>query len=225
MKRLLGALLLTAALTAPAWAHFVYVVPQADGSRVQVVFSDNLAPDDRVDVGKIAGTKLTVRDAAGRETPLTLTKGEHALTAPVPGKGTRVVFGTTVYGVSSRGTGKPFLLTYHPKAILGNAGEAPKLGESAALEIVPILADGKVRFRVLAQGKAVAESEVTVLVPGEKEQKATTDKEGLTPEYTATGRYGVTARHVETASGEHDGKKYEEARHYATLVVDAGAKR
>lgn len=224
MKRLLGALFLMAALTAPTWAHFVYIVPQANGSGVQVVFSDSLAPDDQVDIGKIAATKLTVRDAAGRETPLTLTKGEHALTGTVP-EGARVVHGTTVYGVSSRGSGKPFLLTYHPKAILGNAATAPKLGEAAALEVVPIVTEGKVRFQVLARGKPVSGSEVTVLMPGEKEQKATTDKEGHTPEYAAAGRYGVWARHVEKASGEHDGKKYEESRHYATLVVDVGAKR
>ena len=38
----------------------------------------------------------------------------------------------------------------------------------------------------------------------------------------AAGRYGVYAKHVEAKRGEHAGKKFDEIRHYATLVCDVG---
>ena len=36
------------------------------------------------------------------------------------------------------------------------------------------------------------------------------------------GQYGIQAKHAEAVTGEIDGKKYDEARHYATLVVTLG---
>ena len=75
---------------------------------------------------------------------------------------------------------------------------------------------------MLAKGKPVADAEVTVLLPGDERKKVVTDKAGYTPVFEAAGRYGVWARHFETVSGESGGQKYEEVRHYATLVVDAG---
>jgi hypothetical protein len=49
-----------------------------------------------------------------------------------------------------------------------------------------------------------------------------TDKDGFTPEYDGSGRFAVVAKRVEAKSGEHAGKKYDEARTYATLVCDIG---
>jgi uncharacterized GH25 family protein len=67
---------------------------------------------------------------------------------------------------------------------------------------------------------AVADSEGSVLLPDGKKEKLKTDKDGYTAAFEGSGRYAVWLRHVETKAGEHDGKKYEEVRHYATLVVD-----
>ena len=47
-----------------------------------------------------------------------------------------------------------------------------------------------------------------------------TDGSGHTEALTQTGRFGAWARFWETNAGERDGKKYEEQRHYATLVFD-----
>ncbi|MGL6096020.1 MAG: Kelch repeat-containing protein, partial [Fimbriiglobus sp.] len=47
------------------------------------------------------------------------------------------------------------------------------------------------------------------------------DTDGNTAGFAGAGRFAVFAKHTEPKAGEHDGKKYEEVRHYATLVVTA----
>jgi uncharacterized GH25 family protein len=224
MRNILVAGLAAVCLVGVARAHFVFVVPSADGAQVRVVFSEDLEADDAVDIAKIAGLKLTLRDAAGKTTPLVAEKAEHSLKAAVPGSGARTVFGSLDYGVIQKGESPAFLLRYHPKAILGTPADGGKLGDTALLEVVPVGEPGKLRFQVLAQGKPVVDADVTVLVPGEKVQKVKTDKEGFTAVFAQTGRFGVWARRTETASGESAGKKYAEIRDYATLVYDAPTK-
>src|SRR5262249_39296679 len=134
-----------------------------------------------------------------------------------------VIYGTTDYGVLQKGDAKPFKLTYYPKAVIGNAtAKEATVGEKLPLEVVADGTAGKLRFRVLAAGKPVADSEVTVILPDANKKAVKTDKDGFTPEFTETGRFGVTAKLFETKSGDHAGKKYDEVRNYATLVCDVG---
>ena len=85
---------------------------------------------------------------------------------------------------------------------------------------MPVTADGKTKFQLLLVGKPVADAEGSVLKPDGTKEKVKTDKDGFTPAFDATGRYAVWLRHTEAKAGEHDGKKYEEIKHYATLVAD-----
>jgi uncharacterized GH25 family protein len=219
MFRMIGAAAVGLFAAALAQAHFAFVVPDEKGESARVVFSDTLEPDANVNIEKIAGTKLTLRDAAGKESALEWKKGDGFYAVNVPGAGDRVVYGTTDYGVLQKGDSKPFKLAYFPKAVLGNANARP-VGEKLPLEVVAEGGLGKVRFRVLAAGKPVAESEVTVMAPGGEKKMAKTDKDGYTPAYEGAGRYGVVAKQVEAKAGEHAGKKFEEVRNYATLVCD-----
>lgn len=220
MMRTLGAALVGLLAAAAAQAHFAFIVPEAGGAKAKVVFSDSLEPDTNVKIEKIANTKLVVRDSSGKDTPLTWTAGEGFYLVDLPGTGPRAVFGTTEYGVLTKGDSKPFLLTYHPKAVVG--GAVKPVG--AKLEVVAVGEPGKTRFQVLAEGKPVPEAEYGVMVPGESKKSGKTNAEGYTETFAATGRYGVHAKHSVAKPGEHNGKKYEEARTYATLVVDIGAK-
>lgn len=223
MKKTLLALMAFCAMGAVANAHMIYVVPQKDGGAL-IVFSDNLLTDERIDSAKMAKTTLTVRDAAGKETVLKIEKLEHALKTTIPGSGNRVVYGTTDYGVLAKGDAKPFLLQYHPKTVLGSAAEAIEVGDATPVEIVPVVTGKTIRFRVVSKGKPLVENEVSVIVPGkDKTDKVATDKDGLTPAFEATGQYAVYTKLSETVSGEKDGKKYEEIRHHATLVVEMSA--
>lgn len=221
MKRIVLAVAVATGLAAVAEAHFVYVVPTEGGKGVQVVFSDNLGPDKSVPITKVAGTKLTLR-AGGKDTPLKTEQVENYLAAATPGEGVRVVFGHTDYGVVQKGEGKPFRLHYHPKAVIGDPfAKDATVGKDAVIEVVPVRDGAKVKFLVVAGGKPLPDAEVFLRKPGaEKSETVKTDENGHTPATTESGRYAVVARKLDAVAGEHGGKKYEEERHYATLVVD-----
>lgn len=221
MTRMLVAVVVGLGVAAGARAHFAFIVPEADGNAAKVVFSDDLAPDLKVNIEKLANTKLTLRDAAGKDSPLEWKKGDGFYHVNVPGGGPRVVYGVTEYGVLQKGDDRPFRLTYYPKALVGAvpAGKAV-VGGPLVVEIVPAGEPGKTRFQVLYRGKAAADVEATVLVPGGEKTAVKTDKEGYTPAFPATGRYGVFARVTDAKAGEYAGKAFAETRHYATLVAD-----
>lgn len=219
MYRMIGAAVIGLFAVGAANGHFPFVVPDDKGESAKVVFSDNLEPDTNVKIEKIGGTKLTLRDANGKESALEWKQGDGFYAVNIPGRGDRVVYGVTDYGVLQKGDAKPFRLIYYPKATIGSAAAKP-VGEKLGLEVVAEPAAGKVRFKVLAAGKPVVESEVSVMVPGAEKKAVKTDKDGYTPTFDAAGRYGVYAKHVDAKAGEHAGKKFDETRHYATLVCD-----
>lgn len=211
-------LIAVAAFANAAHAHMVYLVPAKDGQSVTVVFSDTLEPDEKVKMDKIAGLKLVAR-IDGKEAAIEYKRGDHSFTAKLA-KTPPMVHGTVVYGLLSRSE-KPTLLVYHPKAVFaGTDAKAATLGETAALEIVPVTESGKTRFRLLAKGKPVANAEGSILLPNGQKEQVKTDSDGYTAGFGQTGRYAAYLKLTEVKAGEHDGKKYEEIRHYATLVVD-----
>ena len=213
------------ALSTAASAHFPFLVPDGP-SKGKAVFSDNLKPDKDVPVDRLANTKLVViADGKASELTWTLDKAANCYTFDVPGSGSRIVVGTCEYGVLQRGDSKPFLLTYHPKAIFGDlpAPENASAGDKVPLELVPVAVGGKLRFKVLNEGKPLVNASVSVLVPGDaKDTSVTTGTGGLTPEFDKPGAYGAHVRVLLEKSGERDGKKYKEVRHYASLVVALG---
>jgi uncharacterized GH25 family protein len=220
MSRLFAATLLALLTVSIAQGHFPFIVPDAKGEMAKVVFSDDLNPDTNVNIEKLAGTKLMLREG-GKDAVLKWKKEDGFYEVKVPGSGNRVIYGIADYGVLQKGDSKPFKLAYYPKAVIGTptANEAT-VGKELALEIVVVGVPGKVKFRVLAAGKPLPECEVTVILPDSNKKAVKTDKEGETPAFDGTGRFGVQARHTETKSGEYEGKKYEEVRSYATLVCD-----
>lgn len=203
----------------PAWAHFIFIIPDAAGQKATVVFSDKLAPDSAVDIGQIAGTKLAVKQRDAKDQPVAWAKGGHSFDFAIPGNGPRQIVGSGEYGVMQRGGSKPFLLVYHPKASVGDMANCEPLGESVPVEIVPVRAADGIRFKLLSRGKPRAEAEINIIAPGSSDsKKLKTDKDGLTPVFSAPGQYGAWAPLNEPKGGEWKGKKYDETRHYATFV-------
>ncbi len=197
-------------------SHFVFVVPAKEAGKLQVVFSDDLEPDDQVKIDKIVSLKLTAR-VDGKDVAVESTKtGEHALGANLP-KGTTVVYGSIVYGASSRGDAPASLLVYHPKLALATGKEC-LVGEKTPIEVVPYQKGNETKFQLLYQGKPVADAEGSIALPDGKKEKLKTDKEGFTAGFAGTGNYGLWLRHVVANPGEHGGKKYKDEKHYATLV-------
>jgi hypothetical protein len=195
-------------------------LPDEKGMSAKVVFSDTLEPDANVNIEKLANTKMMIRDARGKELVAEWKKGDGFYALAVPGSGNRMVYGVTDYGVLQKGDAKPFKLTYYPKAVIGSPTAKEAVIGNQPLEVVAIGGGKKVKFRVLTNGKALVEAEVTVILPDGAKKSSVTNKDGETPEYEGAGRYGVYAKQILAKPGEHAGKKYDEARNYATLVCD-----
>lgn len=214
-------LLLIAALSLNA--HFGFIVPNAGGRTADFMLSEDLKPERNVDVGLLKDAKLFLRDSEGKDTPLTLKREENVFKLDLPGKGNRIVFGSANLGISPSGRGpKPFLLLYYPKAIIGDlTGAAATVGGDTAVELVPQGKPGHTRFQLLGRGKPLADTEIVVILPTGKEQRVKTDATGVTPEFAQTGRFAAWARFWENTAGTHEGKPYEQQRHYAMLVFDA----
>jgi hypothetical protein len=219
MSRMCLAGFLGMVMVVTAEAHFPFIVPDHAGPLAKVVFSDDLNADSKVNLEKIADTKLTLRDSDGKESAIEWKKDDGFYSITLPGTDTRVVYGTTIYGVLQKGDSKPFKLVYYPKAIFG-VPNVSEIGAKLPLEIVAVVTNGKIKFQVFSLAKPVGDVEVTVLLPEAGKKSMKTDSDGFTAEFDAGGRYGVTAKLVETISGEHAGKKYDEIRNYATLVCD-----
>lgn len=219
MIRTLLSLAAAVLLVAPLFGHFVFVVPQKGGEMI-VVFSDSLEPDEAVSIQKIAGIELVARDEAGANKAIKATVDKASLKATAP-SGTRVVYGSVVYDVLQKGETPPYLLSYHPKAILGDPlAKGTVVGEKLPIEVMVAGKPGAVQFQAVAKGKPLAGVEMNVYPPGAGKKKVTTDAEGLTPAFAETGRFYLWTKATDATPGERDGKKYVESRNYATLVVD-----
>ncbi len=217
--RFIIALALAAVVAAAANAHFVFVY--VEGTEARLVFGHAAAPDPALFPARAEKTALVARDTAGKETKLTVEKGDgNFFRAKLP-TGPVVVYGTTDAGVTQRGDSPPLRSWYYPKMIVGDPfAHAAPVG--TALEVVPVRDGDKVRFRVLSGGKALADAEVTVGLSGKEDKAETvrTDADGRTPGFADRGRYCVATRRSEKKAGEIGGKTYAAVRHTATLVCD-----
>lgn len=224
MNRYLLSTAFVLAAATMASAHFVFLVPDGNSGSVKAVFSDSLKPDPNVSIEKIENTKLTLIDSAGKESALkwTVDKPGAFWKIEAAGSGSRIVAGVTDYGVLQRGDTKPFWLKYYSKTILGDlpSVEKGKIGKAVPLEIVPVIDGGKLYLFAFVAGKPAANMEISVLTPDDKTIDMHTDAKGITRAFDEAGMYGARIRLVEAKTGEDKGKKYEELRHYATLVVN-----
>jgi uncharacterized GH25 family protein len=214
---------------ATAQAHHIWIIPDKSGTTAKAVFADFLEPDKPDTLAKVSHTKLHVRDAVGKGSPIswkkgTWKKGEDTFLLDVPGDGERTVGGECVYGVVTydhrlRKEVDPYLLAYYPKAVFGPAADS-KPWDKLPLEIVPAVSGDEVKLRVLFRGKPAANAEMRVHPSdGEREDFKTDEKGEIKVPVKAAGAYGFQTRHIEPKGGEHDGKKYVEVRHYASLVL------
>lgn len=212
-------------MTSFAQAHFVFVYITDEGQEACLVFGHAAAPDPKVPATRAEKTSLTARDGNGKETKLRVEKGDgNFYKAALSSEKPIVVFGTTEAGVTQRGDNPPLLSFYYPKVIVGDAfASTTKLGDRAAMEIVPVRDGDAIRFRILRNGKPLASAEVTVGKPGageEKDEVVKSDAEGLAGVFSDRGRYCVAARVSEEKAGDFGGKKFTGIRHTATLVCD-----
>lgn len=219
-----------ACLALAARAHFVFVYVPEGGTEARLVFGHKAEPDASSFPTRAEKTVLTARDSAGNETKLAVEKGDgNFFRAKLAAEKPVVIFGTNEAGVTQRADNPPMLSWDYPKVIVGDPfASNAEVGKGVAMEVIPVKDGEKVRFKVLASGKPLADAEVTIGLPGKSEDKAPvvkTDKDGLTVSFAEKGQYCVAARRLEDKSGEIGGKKYSAVRHTATVVFDFATKK
>ena len=212
------ALCLTPAFAA---AHWIWIYPDAaDGRKGDVVFAHVPKPDDNPKLlDRLTGAKLWVRTADG-EKALEPKRGEKSYTFTLPAP-TATVGGVNEYGVVQKGDAKPFRLVQCPKLVLG-ADEKP--WAKLPIEIVPRRAGADLVLTVYFRGKpAPAGLPVTAhTLDGNEPAPLETDAQGtVTFKPKGAGFVGFTVPHTVAEAGEFGGKKYEEARYSASLLVRA----
>ena len=217
-----------------AQAHFIWVdcLPQPGGkAQVRLYFSEEPAPGDRGLIGKIANTKVWLRDGQGaihdvKAAPATDAK-LAALVSNKTGADRDDVEATCDYGVYTRGP-RPMLLQYYAKHLPDNwwkSGSRFTRSERLALDIVPRLDGTAVVLDVAFEGRPAAGRHMVIFDPKGDSTELKTDAEGrVRLEHLPAGRYAVRADYIQAKrGGTRNGKKYDETGHYATLVFDMPA--
>jgi hypothetical protein len=207
------------ALTVPASAHFLYVVPAGDG--FQLVFNDGPQPDEKVNANVLQAATFRVY-AKSQDSVSTVVKkdGEIPRFSNMGISGASAV-GTVPYGVLYRGDVSPVFVVYHSKAI----GTPVRPGDvtkpcGQPLELTPVTVGSGIGFLVTEKEKPVAGVDVAVNIPGESKPKMVkTDAAGRTPAFDKPGDYGARVYKLAPTTGEYQGRKYQGERHYATLTM------
>lgn len=228
LRPLILSLVVLAASSVPALAHFPWVVltPDERPTQASVYFGESAGPDDPELLDKIAHSQVhLLAGFRGEPRKLELTKSDDALVAAL---GDGVNGGTAVlsldYGVISRG-GASFMLKYYGKAYsskLPGSWRAVDKAELLPFEITPKLDGSQLVLHVTWQGKPAAGAEVNVEGPGLNDNLTgtTNDAGEYRCELPESGLFSIRARMIEKTAGEHDGQKFEEARHYTTLSLN-----
>jgi len=141
-----------------ARAHFVFVLPDEEGTQARVILSETLEVDENVDPELVDGVQLVTRDGAGAEAALAVDRDGETRFVKLAAKMRGAIHGSLTHGIMKHGP-KPFLVVYHPKACLGYPfGSAALIGPDAPAEIVPAGHPGAVRLQLLARGEPVADA-------------------------------------------------------------------
>jgi hypothetical protein len=199
------------------------------------VFGDDLRKDQKLafncmSVALLDKPKLYALDTTGKAAVLSWTKDGDSYLIEAGGAGAKFIGGTLDFGWFGiqGGRMKCVKLTYCAKAVLGAAPTEgkPQFLSLVPFEVVPLLVDGELRFQTFWQGAPLAGTEFGVTVGQATEKRVAADERGITKmSFDTPARYEVWARYTDNMPAESGGRKYNEARYYATLVMDFGGSR
>ena len=196
--------------------HFLWLTCEREQGKpvVRAFLSETPIPDGPEFLQHIARSRIT---ANGRALDWTRNEATYRVNLPEPCPG--VVDGECDLGVMSR-NGATFRLVYTARAQLGpasarqaEAADHLRMRMVAQPDRAPIVV---VSFR----GKPAAGAVVKAFPDEGEPVELKADAQGrLDYRPAAEGRAGLLAKWSEKASGERDGKAYDEVRYYATLTV------
>lgn len=221
--------LLAASITNQAYAHFLWLLPQAEGknnaAKVQLYFGEAAEPDDPDLLKRLTDIKVWEKTAKGKLETYKLTlKDDSLFITPKPEGAGRAAYGLDhTYGVITRGESQ-FLLKYYAKTYPQKSQRVwSKIdcSEQLPLEIVPVLKGQDVTLQVKLNGKPLEGAELKIIGPKTDSETVTasTDAKGQYKVKLTDGLYSIRAKHVEEKKGELKGDKYDSIRHYSTLTL------
>jgi hypothetical protein len=216
----------------PAPSHYLFLLPGENGAAPQLVWNDGPISEPATGLDTVSTGRFTALDGLGRAVSVTPKPGgEGWLGFDGLPADAREVAGTVEYGVVVRGQPEPVLVIHHAKTVLTPVTPATvstARPEAMPAELTPVVQPGGIAFRLTVGGKKAASADVLVQLPDEKRFRAVrTDADGLTPAFDRAGKYAARALVTEAKAGEFRGRKYQQVRHYPTLVVkyDSGHQR
>lgn len=221
--------LLAVVATNQAYAHFLWLLPQAEGknnaAKVQLYFGEVAEPDDPDLLKRLTSIKVWEKQQNGKLQTYSLTTGDDSLfITPEPKGAGKAAYGLNhTYGVITRGESN-FLLKYYAKTFPQKSQQVWNkitCTEQLPLEIIPTLKGEEVILQVNLNGKPLAGAEVKVIGPETTSETVTasTNDQGQYQFKLSKGLYSIRAKHVEEKAGEHKGDKYDSIRHYSTLTL------
>ena len=215
---------LVAGFASLAQAHFMWLVPQPDGTTMEVYFGESADPDDPALLKYLEGMQAWSLEAGGKPSPLEVVRTEENLIAKLPAglAEKSLVCASHDLGPTKRGD-ITFRLKYYAKA--GPQAGSPvwqqvDCSPHLMLDLVPTLQNESVELLAQFAGKPAVGAEVTVSGPELEGFTAETKANG-TAKFAVSqpGTYSIRVRYIENAAGEIEGQKYSETRHYTTLAL------
>lgn len=222
------------AAAAQSQAHFIWIdeIKNGEQQEVHLFFGEAAAADNAELIDKVAHSKAWVRTAAGEPIALELTKQVRGASGSLASSPTAATASLTKtnhsaeafcdYGVISRGD--TFLLQYYAKHLaIDSPEQLEKLGRASKLpfDIVPRVVGDGLDLQVFFGTEPAAGAELVVVGDGDDRHELTADDQGRAHLAVKPGDVcAVRAAWFEKdKSGERDGKKYDQVRHYSTLTL------
>lgn len=206
-----------------ASAHFVWIGSSVkDGKTIVTAGFGEVGEYESKYAGNIKQAKYWSEDASGKTTPISMTLDERLgeYRAEVSGKPS-VIFGSCDYGIFQRGEGPAGHLMYTAKRVVeaSPAFKDDKPRKDLRIEILAAFAGDKATLTVIHHGKPVEGAEVKHFGPNDKAGTVKTDAKGVAVwKLDAPGEYSCYVGVNKEKSGEHNGKKFQTERDYATLT-------
>lgn len=223
----LGLLSITLVLAATqvASAHFPWLeVKRGSGNEAALhcYFGEGPGDADGELISYVLKAKVWRVPGRGDAAELSLEKGKDSLEAPLEESQVDSIFVLKHdLGVMNRGDAD-FLLRYYSKTGPSPTSWAWKRAKTEKLQdlnVTPSISDGELEVAVTFNGEPVKDSEVTLYRVSGEDVKLSTNESGIaTHKLDSNGINAVRAKHIEKRSGEVDGKKFDDVRHFATVT-------
>lgn len=215
---------LVAVQSPAAFAHFIWLSPSTTGDAGKIaVYFGEAADDDSSDYLDRVSTVVVSRVTGSLPAEaLTLSKSKDSISTPVKFSDASVYVASHDLGIMDRGDSS-FRLKYYAKTgpnVESNAWQTADSKDDLRLDIVPSRQGDKIQMTVYFDQQPVSDVEVTVARPNADSIQAVTNEAGAaTFELSDAGLYSIRARHIDSTSGELNGKKFPETRHYSTVSL------